>query len=40
MASAYLAPLETVTTLVTDSGADPNYLAAIQKIGVNVIIAR
>jgi DeoR/GlpR family transcriptional regulator of sugar metabolism len=39
-ASAYLAPLEIVTTLVTDSGADPNYLAAIQKIGVNVIIAR
>ncbi|MFZ0034461.1 MAG: DeoR/GlpR family DNA-binding transcription regulator [Sedimentisphaerales bacterium] len=39
LASAYLAPINRVTTLVTDSQTDPQILDQIKAMGVNVIIA-
>lgn len=39
VASAYIAPVERITTLVTDSGADPEILAHLQEVGIQAIIA-
>jgi DeoR/GlpR family transcriptional regulator of sugar metabolism len=39
VASAYVAPVERVTTLVTDSGIDPGQLVYLEKIGVRVLTA-
>jgi DeoR/GlpR family transcriptional regulator of sugar metabolism len=39
VASAYLAPLERVTTLVTDSQVNHETLEQIRKLGIHVIIA-
>ncbi len=39
VASAYVAPLERVTTLVTDWEADPEMLAAARALGIRVLVA-
>ena len=39
VASAYLAPLERVTTLVTDSQVDPETIEQIRQLGIRVIVA-
>ena len=39
VASAYVAPVERVTTLVTDVGADPAFLSRLREMGVRVIVA-
>ncbi len=39
VASAYVAPLERVTTLVTDPGIDPGLLARLRDKGIQVIVA-
>jgi DeoR/GlpR family transcriptional regulator of sugar metabolism len=39
VASAYVAPLEQVTTLVTDSGIAPQTLAGLRRLGVQVVVA-
>jgi len=39
VASAYLAPLERVEILVTDSEADPEMVALFEQTGIRVIIA-
>jgi DeoR/GlpR family transcriptional regulator of sugar metabolism len=39
VASAYIAPVERVTTLVTDSKADPHTLARLREMGIQVIVA-
>lgn len=39
VASAYLAPLERVRTVVTDAGADPTFVSALKGKGLQVIIA-
>ena len=40
IASAYVAPINQVTTLVTDSVADSAYLSRIEALGVGMIIAK
>ncbi len=40
IASAYVAPLEKVTTLVTDPQTDPHVLASLREMGIRVIIAQ
>ena len=37
--SAYLAPVERITTLVTDPGIDPQVLAQLREMGIRVIVA-
>ena len=39
VASAYVAPVERVTTLVTDPEADPEVLARLREMGIGVIVA-
>jgi DeoR family transcriptional regulator of aga operon len=39
IASAYIAPLERITTLVTDVGVDPDTVAGLEEVGIQVIIA-
>jgi DeoR/GlpR family transcriptional regulator of sugar metabolism len=39
VASAYLAPVERVTTLVTDAEADPEMLTNLEKMGIRIIVA-
>jgi DeoR/GlpR family transcriptional regulator of sugar metabolism len=39
VASAYVAPVERITTLVTDAGADPQRLALFRKLGIGVLVA-
>ncbi len=39
IASAYLAPIERITTLVTDPGADSETLDRLERMGIRVIIA-
>jgi DeoR/GlpR family transcriptional regulator of sugar metabolism len=39
VASAYLAPIERITTLVTDSETDAETLARLQGMGIRVIVA-
>ena len=39
VAAAYVAPVERVTTLVTDNGTDPQILARLQELGIRVIVA-
>lgn len=39
VASAYIAPVERVTTIVTDAGIDPEKVARLEAMGVQVIIA-
>ena len=39
VASAYVAAVERVTTLVTDVGADPAFLSRLREMGVRVIVA-
>ncbi len=39
VASAYVAPVERVTVLVTDSETDPKTLARLKKMGTHVIVA-
>lgn len=39
VASAYLAPIERITTLVTDSETDPATLGHLEKMGIRVIVA-
>jgi DeoR/GlpR family transcriptional regulator of sugar metabolism len=39
VASAYLAPVEQITTLVTDSKADPEILARLGEMGIQIILA-
>ncbi len=39
VASAYLAPLERVSTLVTDAEADPAQVSAFEQRGIRVIVA-
>lgn len=38
-ASAYVAPVERVTTLVTNSETDPQILARLRELGIKVIVA-
>lgn len=40
VASAFVAPIDQVTTLVTDAGADPSYLSRLEALGVRLIIAK
>jgi DeoR family transcriptional regulator, aga operon transcriptional repressor len=37
-AAAYIAPLQRITTLVTDGGADPGFLASARALGVKVVV--
>lgn len=39
VASAYVAPVERMTTLVTDSETDPETLARLREMGIRVIVA-
>ena len=39
VASAYVAPLDRVNTLVTDSGIDPGFQAGLEQQGIRVIVA-
>jgi len=39
VASAYIAPVERITTLVTDSGTRPEILARLEEMGVQAIVA-
>mgnify|MGYP001145735040 CR=1 FL=1 len=39
VASAYIAPVERMTTLVTDAGIDPDTAARCQEMGIHVIVA-
>jgi DeoR/GlpR family transcriptional regulator of sugar metabolism len=39
VASAYIAPVERMTTLVTDKGADPEFLDHLRGLGIQVIVA-
>jgi DeoR/GlpR family transcriptional regulator of sugar metabolism len=39
VASAYVAPVERVTTLVTESETDPETLARLEEMGIRVIVA-
>jgi DeoR/GlpR family transcriptional regulator of sugar metabolism len=39
VASAYLAPVERITTLVTDAKADPEMLARLERMGIQIIVA-
>jgi len=39
IASAYVAPVERVTTLVTDSETDPETLTHLRRMGIRVIVA-
>jgi DeoR/GlpR family transcriptional regulator of sugar metabolism len=39
VASAYLAPIDRVTTLVTDLKADPEILAQLEGLGIRVVVA-
>lgn len=39
VASAYVAPVEQITTLVTDWETDPNVVTCLQQMGVQVIVA-
>ncbi len=39
VASAYVAPVERITTLVTDPQTDPETLARLREMGVQVIVA-
>jgi DeoR/GlpR family transcriptional regulator of sugar metabolism len=39
VASAYVAPVERITTLVTDSDADPETLTRLEETGIQVIAA-
>jgi DeoR/GlpR family transcriptional regulator of sugar metabolism len=38
-AAAYLAPVSRLTTLVTDAQADPDFVRAVEKLGVRVLLA-
>ena len=38
VASAYVAPVERITTLVTDSEADPETLTRLEEMGIRVIV--
>ena len=39
VASAYVAPIEKITTIITDDETDPKIIEAIRRLGVKVIIA-
>lgn len=39
VASAYVAPVERITTLVTDAAADPQRLAIFRSLGIRVLVA-
>jgi DeoR/GlpR family transcriptional regulator of sugar metabolism len=39
VASAYLAPIDRVTTLITDLETDPKMLAQLENIGIRVVVA-
>ncbi len=39
IASAYVAPVERITTLVTNSDTDPKTLTLLRKLGIQVIVA-
>ena len=39
VASAYVAPVQRITTLVTDTDADPKMLAQVSELGVRVLVA-
>jgi DeoR/GlpR family transcriptional regulator of sugar metabolism len=39
VASAYIAPVERVTTVVTDAGIGPDKVAGLEALGIQVIIA-
>jgi DeoR/GlpR family transcriptional regulator of sugar metabolism len=39
VASAYVAPVERMTTLVTDAAADPEVLASFEQLGIRVLVA-
>jgi DeoR/GlpR family transcriptional regulator of sugar metabolism len=40
VASAYVAPVERISTLVTDSTTDPHTLSELESMGVRVIVAQ
>jgi DeoR/GlpR family transcriptional regulator of sugar metabolism len=39
IASAYLAPIERITTIVTDSRTDPETIEYLKDMGIRVILA-
>lgn len=39
VASAYVAPVERITTVVTDAAADPQKLAIFRQLGIRIVIA-
>jgi DeoR/GlpR family transcriptional regulator of sugar metabolism len=39
VASAYVAPVERITILVTDPNIDPETLTRLQEMGIQVIVA-
>ena len=40
VASAYVAPLDQVTTLVTDSGTPPQAIARLRRLGIEIVVAQ
>jgi DeoR/GlpR family transcriptional regulator of sugar metabolism len=38
--SAYVAPITSITTLVTDSQTDPSILKEMERLGIQVIVAK
>jgi DeoR family transcriptional regulator of aga operon len=39
VASAYVAPVDRVTTLVTDTAADAEMLARLEQLGIRILVA-
>jgi len=39
VSTAYVAPVEQITTLVTDAEADPTFLSRLREMGIQVILA-
>ena len=39
VSTAYVAPVERITTLVTDAEADPAFLSRLREMGIRVIVA-
>jgi DeoR/GlpR family transcriptional regulator of sugar metabolism len=40
VASAYIAPVERMTVLVTDPGADAEFITCLEEVGIRVIVAQ
>jgi len=39
MAAAYIAPVERITTLVTDAATDRSFISQLERLGINILLA-